>query len=251
MRNSHKCRARGRGRWWPRGGGHSLITGLLVTSVTVVGVAETTPTAGTSNEQPVPEGDGTALHLGARLFGQNNGSGLELDGRYGFRSGVQLGLLGSLGYAPHGYMSGQPIDDAVLSRGALVLVVPTTTAGPLQLFLRLVHGATVLSAESADAVRQTNEVGAFAHLSLGRESLLRLGVVLGADLEVWPTVELADQYQGLTGGYGYALSRAVLVYGEGAVGSTFGFNGDNGKVYYGGSLGVRLPFGKEDARGAF
>ena len=197
------------------------------------------------------EGSGATLRLGARVVGQNNGSGLELDGRYGFSSGVQLGVLGALGYAHRSYISGQAVDDVVLTRGALMLLVPTTADGPARLFLRFVHGATVLSTESADAVRQTNEIGAFAHLSLGARSLLRAGVVLGADLEVSPTVELADQYQGLSAGYGYAVSRGVLVYADVAAGSTFGFNGDNGKVYYGGSLGVRLYLGKENARGAF
>ncbi len=244
-----------------------------MTCVAAAGVAQPAPrtesvtappaTVAASETRPVPsrtqpfdaqsdaEESGATVQVGARLVGQNSGSGLELDGRYGFRSGVQLGVLGALGYAHRSYISGQPVDDVVLTRGALVLLVPTIADGPAQLFLRFVHGAMVLSTESADAVRQTNEVGAFAHLSLGTRSLLRAGVVLGADLEVSPTAELADQYQGLTAGYGYAASRGVLVYADVAGGSTFGFNGDNGKVYYGGSLGVRFCFGKEGARGAF
>lgn len=195
--------------------------------------------------------DSEGARLGTRLMVQNNGSGVELDGRYAFRSGAQLGVLGSLVRAPRHYISGLPVDDVVLSRGALLLLVPRTTEGSARLFLRFVHGAATLSAEGILAVRQTNEVGAFAHLTWGTRNLLRAGVVLGAELEVAPTFELADQYQGLTAGYGYAVSPAVLVYGDGAAGSTFGFDGDNGKVYYGGSLGVRLTLGKEEARGEF
>jgi hypothetical protein len=202
-------------------------------------------------ELATAEHSGSRVNLGARLVGQNQGSGAEFDGRYAFRSGLQLGVLGGLEYAHRSYVSGQPVDDVVLTRGALVLLVPATTDGAARLFLRFVHGARVLSSGSVDALRQTNEVGAVAHLLLGARSLLRAGVVLGADLEVSPAVELADQYQGLMAGYGYAVSPTVLAYGDAVGGSTFGFNGDNGKVYYGGSLGVRLHFGNEDARGAF
>jgi hypothetical protein len=200
---------------------------------------------------PDDEKVGPGLEFGTRLFGQNSGSGLELDGRYRFRSGVVLGALGSAAYADHHYVSGQNVDDVVLSRGAFLLLFPIKTAANAQMFVRFVHGATALGAEGTQALRQTNEVGAFGHVTWGERNLFRAGVVLGADLEVAPTVELADQYQGLTVGYGYAVSRAVLIYGDGATGSTYGFNGDNGKIYFGGSLGVRLVLGKEDARGAF
>lgn len=191
--------------------------------------------------------------LGSRAFVHWHGAGLELDARYRFASGIQLGAVVTGDYLDPGYLSGQPEPDTVATTGALVFVAPLAEAGPLTMFIRVQSGATHLNVLDSElsALRQVNQLGAYGHLRLGERSLFRLGVELGVDFEVDPTFELADQAQVVTAGYGYALSGNVLLYADVSAGGTYGFNGDNAKAILEGSLGVRLPLGKGGARDAF
>jgi hypothetical protein len=190
---------------------------------------------------------------GARSFLQRSGAGLELDGRYRFASEFELGLVVEGAYLDKGYLSGYVVSPALAGSAGLVLLLPAATSGPLDLFVRCVPGVAWLEGIDAgrSAVRQTNEIGIFGHVLLGRRGLLRAGVILGVELELDPTVDLADQSQAVALGYGYAVADQWLLYGDVTAGGTYGFNGDNGKAILEASLGVRVPFTSGGSRGAF
>ena len=200
-----------------------------------------------------PHDDPAGFVAGARTYFRNLGGGLELDGRYRLESELELGVRLQGTYLDKGYLSGHVVSPVVTGAAGLVLLLPVTNAGSRSLFVRYVPGVTLLEGVDAEtsAVRQTNEIGAFGHWSLGSRGLLRLGVILGVELEVDPTVAVADQSQAITLGYGHALSESLLLYADVTSGGTFGFNGDNGKAIFEASLGVRLPFGAGGPRGAF
>lgn len=195
----------------------------------------------------------SGLTLGARTFARDSGGGVELDLRHRFHFGFELGAELHGSYLEKGYLSGQPVTPVLAAGGGLVLLLPALSSDRIDLFFRYVPGVARLDGVDRDAtaLRQTNEIGAFGHVLLGHNSLIRTGVLLGVDLEVDPTVDLADQSQLLTLGYGHALSEHLLCYADVTAGGTFGFNGDNGKAIVEASLGFRIPLAKGGARGAF
>ena len=95
------------------------------------------------------------------------------------------------------------------------------------------------------------EIALLAHVRLDRAWMFRAGAILGFDLEVSPTVDLADQTQLLTAGVGWAPEDDVMIYVSAEGGGSYGFNGDNGKVMARGTLGVRVALDGGEALHAF
>lgn len=181
---------------------------------------------------------------------------MALDGRYRFGSGVQLGLVGSGRVLSKAYFGGQKVEGAAAGQADALLLVPLRIAAPLELDLRLTSGlryAADLGDDSGahdDAWRSVTELGCIAHVRLGARQLLRAGVILGFELELQPTQELADQTQLLTLGLGHAITPSTLLYAQVDAGGAYGFDGDNGKALIRGAFGLRFSFGG-DAREGF
>lgn len=199
--------------------------------------------------------------FGSRLVGRDTGGGLELDLRAWFPNGIQLGAAFGAFANERAYLSGQPVLGVAGFSGTGIFMAPLVTHAPLTLDLRLESGAVILHdvggpgaalvGAPRTAIRQTNELGLIAHVAIGDDWLFRGGALLGVDLEVGDAVELADQTQLLTVGAGYAVSDHVLVYADATAGGSYGFDGDNGKFLFEGSLGLRIPFGPGGSRVAY
>jgi hypothetical protein len=221
-----------------------LAGGLLIACLPSTALAQP---PGAISEKPA------GFVAGARSFFRSLGAGVEFDGRYRFESEVELGLRLQGAYLDEGYLSGHTVSPVATGGAGLVVLFPVTSSGPLDLFARYVPGLAFLEGveDDASAVRQTNEFGAFGHVMIGTHGLLRVGAILGVDLEIDPTTDLADQSQAITLGYGHAFGESWLLYADVTSGGTFGFNGDNGKAILEGSIGVRIPVSGGGARGAF
>jgi hypothetical protein len=206
-------------------------------------------------DEPARAGrEGTRLVLGSGVVGTTTSAGVEFDARARFGGGVQLGAGASLSAHERAFMSGQVVRRAGSLGGTGILLLPLVLRGPFELDLRVesgVLGVRGLGGTEASAVRQVNELAMLAHVALGESFLLRAGAVLGLELEVDPAFALADQSQLLTAGVGYALSEHVLLHAGMTGGGTYGFDGDNGKFIFEGTLGVRAPFGSGGSRVAF
>jgi hypothetical protein len=219
-----------------------------------VGVIAPRLAAAEEAESPNPtEQQDLRAVLGTRLLGRESGGGIELDARMRLLCGVQLGAaFGLMGYE-RAYVSGQTVLGAGGLSGTAIFVAPVVTAHPVELDLRLESGVLAIDdfGQDVTALRQTDELGMFAHVHIGDLWLLRAGAIVGVEMEVDPTVDLADQTQLITLGVGYAISDHLLAYVDATGGGTFGFNGDNGKFVFEGSFGLRVPFGAGGARVAF
>lgn len=192
--------------------------------------------------------------LGARILGRESGGGIELDARARFAGGIQLGAVVGMTAFERAYVSGRPGFGAGAVSAEGIFVAPLVVAAPIELDLRLQSGVLAIDdfgEDRAIALRQINELGMFAHVSVADHWLLRCGAVLGVELELQPTVDLADQSQLISLGVGYELTDHLLAYVDATGGGTFGFNGDNGKLLLEGSFGLRLPLGAGGARVAF
>ena len=229
------------GMRWPRGA--SFAIGILA------GALVCAPARAAEAETP------SSWRAGAAALFDNTGGGLALDGRYRFGSGAQLGLMGSGRALSKAYFGGQKVEGAAAGQADALLLVPLRRAA-LELDLRLTSGlryAADLGDDSLapdDAWRSVTELGCIAHVRLGARQLLRAGVILGFELELQPTQELADQTQLLSLGWGHAITPSTLLYGQVDAGGAYGFDGDNGKALIRGAFGLRLSFGG-DAREGF
>jgi hypothetical protein len=153
-------------------------------------------------------------------------------------------------------LSGYKAEGVWAGDATLIGLFPLLRATPLELDLRVGSGARYLrdvgwqGTPHESAVRWSSEVAILAHVRLGERGLFRAGAIIGADLELDPTVQLADQAAMLTVGVGHAITPRVLLYGNVDAGGTYGFDGDNGKTILRGALGLRMTF-DADARTAF
>lgn len=176
------------------------------------------------------------------------GAELALDLRHRSADGLEVGGLVEVGLRDAAYVGGQTEHGASSGGVGLVLLVPLTRQGPLSLELRGVAGASYLRlleaprAGSRDAARARLEVGMLAHVRLETAWLLRLGATLGFELEVAPTIDLADQTALLCAGIAFAPSSDWMLHAQLEGGGSYGFDGDNGKVIVRGTVGVRVAF---------
>lgn len=192
--------------------------------------------------------------VGSRLVAAPTGGGFAFDVRARFASGVQVGVDVAASAHEHAFMSGQRVNDVGTLGGTAIFLLPLVFAGPLEFDLRAESGLSALYGlgdVSTSALRQVNELGMVAHVALGRRWLFRAGALLGFELEVRPTTDLADQSQLLTAGLGVAILDDLLLHTDVTGGGTYGFDGDNGKFIFEGTLGVRYPFGGGGSRVAY
>lgn len=135
---------------------------------------------------------------------ESPGGEFAVDLRLRREDGLQLGLQVEGGVFNAVYLGGYSEHGAGTLRGSGVLLARVLAAGDLTLDLRVVTGARFMrlfeasQGPSREALRWTNEVAMLAHVRLGDAWLLRVGAILGFDLEVSPTVDIADQTQLLT-----------------------------------------------------
>jgi hypothetical protein len=188
---------------------------------------------------------------------ESPGGEFAADLRVRFEDGLQLGLQVEGGVFDAVYPGGYSERGAGTLRGSGVVLARLLAAGELTLDFRLVTGARYMrlfaasQGPSSEALRWTNELAVLTHVRLGDAWLLRVGAILGFDLELSPVVDLADQTQLLTLGVGWAPARDVMVFVSGDGGGSYGFDGDNAKVIFRGTLGVRVALDSADARSAF
>ena len=229
------------------GNAFTLTFGLIFTCWPRLALADRPPDKGEGGDPPA------RWLAGASVNADLGGAGVALDGRYRFASDVQLGLFVGGDLPGRAYLSGRPVDGVAGASAGLILLLPLVSSPRVKLFFRSFHGANALSelGGAARATRQTNDLGAFAHVRMTDKWLLRTGVRAGFELEVDPLIELADQTQLLTLGCGYSLAKGYLLYAEATTGGTFGFNGDNAKLIAEGLFGVRFSLPGGDDHGAF
>lgn len=182
------------------------------------------------------------------------GAELAVDLRWRSREGIQLGGVVELGARDAAYLGGHAEHGAASGGLGVVVLAPLVSSGPLTIDLRGLAGATYLrlfeavNGPSNDAVRARLDLSMLAHVRLDTAWLLRVGVTLGFDLEVTPTVELADQSTLLTAGIGFAPATDWMLHAQIDAGGTYGFDGDNGKVIVRGTVGVRVLFDGAEVR---
>lgn len=189
------------------------------------------------------------------------GAELALDLRWRSAEGIQLGGVLDLGVRDAAYLGGHAEHGASSGGLGFVLLAPLTTHGPLTLDLRGVAGASYLRlfdapdgvshGQSDDAVRARLDLSMLAHVRLDAAWMLRLGITLGFDLEVTPTVDLADQSALLGAGIAFAPASDWMLHAQIEAGGSYGFDGDNGKVVVRGTLGVRVALDGEEALHAY
>jgi hypothetical protein len=224
--------------------------------VTAQAAEQANPTESPTTLQPVEPSveEATRFIFGSRLIARDTGAAVELDARARFPGGIQLGVATTASALERAYITGQTAIGVAGVSGVGIFLAPLLTTAPLTLDLRVksgVAGFYDVGANDQTALRQVNELGFFAHVSLDEDWLLRAGAVIGVELELGDAVLVADQSQLLDFAVGYALSDNVLAYVQTSGGGTFGFDGDNGKFLFEGSLGLRVPFGEGGAHVAF
>jgi hypothetical protein len=208
---------------------HSLLCSLIVWAAPALAQAQETVLVGAAaSVREAPGGEFAA------------------DLRWRSRDGVQIGALLDVGGFDVGYLGGYA-ERGVLSGGlGVVFLAPLVQSGPLTLDLRGVAGAAYLGVleaargPSSDALRARVELSMLGHVRLDPAWLLRFGATLGFDLEVTPTLDMADQAALVTAGLGFAPAPDWMLYAQVDAGGTFGFDGDNGKVILRGTAGVRV-----------
>ena len=231
---------------------------MLGVPVAVQAAEQASPTEAPSTLNPVPvepsAEETTRFILGSRLIARDTGAAVELDVRARFPGGIQLGVATSASALERAYITGQTATGVAGVSGSAIVLAPLLTAERLTLDLRVKGGVAGLydvGGSDETALRQVNELGFFAHVALDEDWLLRAGAVIGVELELGDAVLVADQSQLLDFAVGYALSDNVLAYVQTSGGGTFGFDGDNGKFLFEGSVGLRVPFGEGGAHVAF
>lgn len=213
-----------------------------------------------TNPAPLPEAahDGVQGLLGVALRGSNEGAGLGLDARVRLPRGTQLGAILASDYLETAHVGGFVTHGAATGELRLLALVPLVVSPRVELDLRVSTGLRFIrdvgspTTNGADAMRSSTEFALLAHVAIGERLLLRAGATFVLELEVQPTVALADQMQLLTLGLGSTFGERTLLYGTVDAGGTYGFDGDNGKVVVRGELGLRIALGRgANARAPF
>ncbi|WP_437809777.1 hypothetical protein [Sorangium sp. So ce1078] len=248
----------------PRRGRLLLLLAFLGTLLPPAGLHAAEATGASPSPEVAPRDKGAArtvppetrFVLGSRLIGRSTGGGLELDGRVRFAGGAQLGAAASFWALDRAYIGGQTVKGASGASGAALFLMPLVTHDPIELDLLLRTGFLALhdvggGDAPASAIRHFDELSMMAHVALGDTWLLRAGAIVDFELELDPTMDLADLAQVVTAGAGYAVSEHVLLTLDASAGGTFGFNGDNGKFILEGSFGARFAFGPGGSRVAY
>lgn len=210
----------------------------------------------TARSATADDGPPSRTILGVAALGSESGAGLSLDGRLRFAGGLQLGI-GVASQALHvAHFGGYPVHGVSGNEARVLGLFPLVESRGFELDLRLASGLSYLhdvgerESPHRHALRSSTELACLGHVPIGRQDLLRVGVILALDVEVEPTTSLADQAQLLGVGFGRALGASTLLYANLEGGGTYGFDGDNGKAMLRGALGLRMAFGG-DARMAF
>lgn len=191
--------------------------------------------------------------LGVATHGAESGPGVTLDARLVLPRGTQVGLHVTGEAFGTGHLSGQVTHDTASFEPSVLLLTPLVRTPGLELALRLRAGGRFSYEREAprrQATRAVSEVAMLAHLRLRERGLLRLGPLVGIELEVSPTVELADQTLLIVLSGGYAVTPHALLFASMEGGGSYGFGGDNGKVILRGTIGLRVSL-SGDARTAF
>lgn len=204
-----------------------------------------------SAEPPAAERSGALL--GVAALGNTTGGGVELDARYRWGAGPQLGLLVNGHAASHAYFGGTKAEGVASGAVKLVALVPIVTAQSIEFDVRLMTGFEYARdvvgqvTPHRDALRSVTELAWLAHVPIGTASVLRAGAILTFELETKPTRGLADQALLLSVGFGRQIAEGALLYASVDAGGTYGFDGDNGKVITRGALGARWSWGGASA----
>jgi hypothetical protein len=183
--------------------------------------------------------------LGVAALANPTGGGLELDARYRWDWGLQLGILADGQAASHAYFGGTKAEGVASAGVSAVVLLPIVSAPSVEFDLRLVTGLRYSRdvvgdlTPHRDALRSVTDLAWLAHVPIGSTSLLRAGAIVTFEMETKPTQALADQGLLLTLGFGQKVTENALVYATADAGGTYGFDGDNGKVITRGALGVR------------
>jgi hypothetical protein len=204
--------------------------------------------AAAEDPSPLPTGV-----LGAALHGSGAGPGLTLDGRLVLPRGAQVGLTLTGQAFGIGHFSGQTVHDVSSIEPGVVVLAPLVRAPGFELAFRFGAGARFSyerAGQRRQATRAVTEVAMLAHLRLRARGLVRVGALVGVELEVAPTVELADQTLMVVLSGGYAVAPRALLFASMEGGGSYGFGGDNGKVVLRGTVGLRVAL-SGDARTSF
>jgi hypothetical protein len=197
-------------------------------------------------------GNASGVIIGAAALVNPLGGGLELDVRYRFfSSAMQLGLLVNGQAASNAFFGGTKAEGVASSAVKAIILIPILVTPSVEFDVRLMTGVTYARdvwgsvTPYRDSLRSATDLAWLAHVPLGDVSLLRVGAVVGVDIEMQPTQSLADQAALLTVGFGRKVTQSALFYASVEAGGTYGFDGDNGKVVTRGSLGVRWSWANE------
>jgi hypothetical protein len=199
----------------------------------------------------------TTGSFGVAATGSNEAYGLALDARLVLPRGTQLGLALEGTGVTTGYFGGRTIHGAAGATSTALALVPLARTHGLALDLRLSTGVRYVrdvgarDSQYTRAIRSVTELGLFAHLRVGPWLLVRAGALCVFELELRPTVALADQAGLLSLGVGVALTDHALLFATLDAGGTYGFDGNNGKVIVRSALGLRVPIGGGDVRAPF
>lgn len=195
--------------------------------------------------------------FGVATTGSSEAYGLAFDARLVLPRGAQLGVVLAGTGVTTGYFGGRTIHGAVGLESLALALVPLVRVEALALDLRIASGARYVrdlgarDSQYTHAIRSVTELSLFAHLRVGPRVLVRVGAVCAFDLELRPTVALADQAGLLSFGVGVALTDDALLFATLEAGGTYGFDGNNGKVIARSALGLRVPIGGGDVRAPF
>jgi hypothetical protein len=198
-----------------------------------------------SYAQQPPARDNSGFVLAGSALGSTSGGGLEVDARFRWASGVQLGLVLDGEAASHAYFGGTKAEGVASGAVKALALFPLLTARSVEFDLRVTTGLDYARDVSGrvtsyrDALRSVSELSWLAHVPLATASLFRAGAILTFEMETQPTQALADQALLLTVGFGHEVSESALFYANIDAGGTYGFDGDNGKVVTRGALGLR------------
>ena len=182
-------------------------------------------------------------------FDALGGGGFSLDGRWSFARGLQLGATIEGSQAQQVFISGLALPGGRVLDARLVGLAPLYQSGPLTMGLRARSGASWLTDLNAEGglpgrgVRWVADLSLLASVELRGGWSLRAGPTIGVELEVSPTVEIADQAQLILAGVGYTPRPGVLLYSSVEGGGSLGFNGDNEKVLARATVGLRFDLG--------
>jgi hypothetical protein len=208
-----------------------------------------------ANAQPSEAGHvsiGISSYLSpAGEFDALGGGGFSLDGRWVFDSGLQVGAMLEGSQVQQVFISGLALPGGRVLDARLVGLAPIYRTGPLAMSLRVRTGGSWLTDLKAEGnspgagVRWVADLSLLATVELRERWSLRAGPTIGIELEVSPTVEIADQAQLILAGVGYTPRAGLLLYSSVEGGGSLGFNGDNEKVLARATFGLRVDLGSK------